>query len=436
MSTALASNTARLGAIARRDWRTAKRYQFRQMLQLLDFVYAAILAFYVGRLFETVPDELTQFGGEYFDFAMVGLAVMSVAGTRHRCVQRDHHARADARHARSPARHSDSGPGPPGRIARAAAGADSRRRRPLRRHRDRAVRQRPHAVGSAAGVPAVPADARVVLRVRDRRGERRRARQARRPGVRSVGAGDVGAERGVVPGVGVPRRSSSCSPVASRRTTASPVCARHCSAAADGARSVPTSPCSRCSSRSCSRCRCGSSDAPWPPRAAPASSATTDPGSRTSRHRSAGSSASVSLISSRNVPATSSRRAGSASCDSVQAGSRLSAAAPGNSSRSRPRSGDQRERREQRLQQRWTGLDPLQVAGSRGVFDQHHGGHVSMARHAELFEWDLHPVARVVWDRPAAPAGTRHSITVDQVTGDVERFGEPPRERRGRRRLR
>ena len=80
MSALLSSNAARLGAIARRDWRTAKRYQFRQMLQLLDFVYAAILAFYVGRLFETVPDELTQFGGDYFDFAMVGLAVMSVAG--------------------------------------------------------------------------------------------------------------------------------------------------------------------------------------------------------------------------------------------------------------------------------------------------------------------------------------------------------------------
>ena len=79
MSTALASNTARLGAIARRDWRTAKRYQFRQLLQLLNFVYAAILAFYVGRLFDTAPKELTQFGGEYFDFAMVGLAVMSVA---------------------------------------------------------------------------------------------------------------------------------------------------------------------------------------------------------------------------------------------------------------------------------------------------------------------------------------------------------------------
>ena len=50
------------------------------MLRLLDFVYAAILAFYVGRLFDTVPDELTEYGGNYFDFAMVGLAVMSVAG--------------------------------------------------------------------------------------------------------------------------------------------------------------------------------------------------------------------------------------------------------------------------------------------------------------------------------------------------------------------
>ena len=80
MSASLTANAARIGAIARRDWRTAKRYQFRQMLRLLDFVYAAILAFYVGRLFDTVPDELTQFGGGYFDFAMVGLAVMSVAG--------------------------------------------------------------------------------------------------------------------------------------------------------------------------------------------------------------------------------------------------------------------------------------------------------------------------------------------------------------------
>jgi ABC-2 type transport system permease protein len=80
VSAVLASNTARLAAITRRDWCTAKRYQFRQLLQLLDFVYAAILAFYVGQLFETVPEELAQFGGSYFDFAMVGLAVMSVAG--------------------------------------------------------------------------------------------------------------------------------------------------------------------------------------------------------------------------------------------------------------------------------------------------------------------------------------------------------------------
>ena len=80
VSTALVSNTARLGAIASRDWRTAKRYQFRQLLQLFNFVYAAILAFYVGQLFDTVPDDLTEFGGDYFDFAMVGLAVMSVAG--------------------------------------------------------------------------------------------------------------------------------------------------------------------------------------------------------------------------------------------------------------------------------------------------------------------------------------------------------------------
>ncbi len=80
MSASLTANSARLGAIARRDWRTVKRYQFRQLLRLLDFVYAAILAFYVGRLFDTVPDELTEYGGNYFDFAMVGLAVMSVAG--------------------------------------------------------------------------------------------------------------------------------------------------------------------------------------------------------------------------------------------------------------------------------------------------------------------------------------------------------------------
>jgi ABC-2 type transport system permease protein len=79
VSSAVASNAARLRAIARRDWQTARRYQFRQLLQLLDFVYAAMLAFYVGQLFDTVPDELTRFGGSYFEFAMVGLAVMSVA---------------------------------------------------------------------------------------------------------------------------------------------------------------------------------------------------------------------------------------------------------------------------------------------------------------------------------------------------------------------
>ena len=278
----------RLGAIARRDWRTVKRYQFRQLLRLLDFVYAAILAFYVGRLFDTVPDELTEYGGNYFDFAMVGLAVMSVAGlgigTFNDTITREQTLGTLEVLLVTPT---------PVPVLLAGSLV-----LPLAlTFIDIAL-----YVGVGIGVFGVGLSWSGVLLsiplflltlasfcVRDRRRQHRGARQARRPAVGSPDPGHGGPQRCAVP-VSVFPPVLELWLAASRRTTGSTGCVRRCSAVAAGVTSLPTSPCSPGSSSSSSRCRCGSSSTRWPHRDAPASSATTEPRRRALRRPDRGAS--------------------------------------------------------------------------------------------------------------------------------------------------
>ena len=68
----------RLGAVARRDLRSERSYQFRYVLWLFELAVTAVVVFHVGKLITDTP-ALQVYGGRYFDFAMVGLAMMSVA---------------------------------------------------------------------------------------------------------------------------------------------------------------------------------------------------------------------------------------------------------------------------------------------------------------------------------------------------------------------
>ena len=134
------------------------------------------------------------------------------------------------------------------------------------------------------------------------------------------------------------------------------------------------------------------------------------------------------MMLARSVPATSSRRVGSASWYSLQAGSRLSAAALGNSSRSRLRSGASGNDGSSDFNNDGPGLDSFEMTGTRRVFDQHHGGDASRARHVVVLEWQLQTVSRVVRDRDPGMRGVVVIVAGHQIAGDVEALAEPPRE--------
>ena len=68
----------RIGAVARRDLRSERTYRFRYIMWFLELAVTGVVVFHVGKLITDTP-ELARYGGHYFDFAMVGLAMMSVA---------------------------------------------------------------------------------------------------------------------------------------------------------------------------------------------------------------------------------------------------------------------------------------------------------------------------------------------------------------------
>lgn len=78
MIAALRRNARRVAAITRRDLITERSYQFRQAIRLFQIVLAAGVVYYLSDLVAD-PPELAGYRGEYFDFAMVGLMVMSIA---------------------------------------------------------------------------------------------------------------------------------------------------------------------------------------------------------------------------------------------------------------------------------------------------------------------------------------------------------------------
>jgi ABC-2 type transport system permease protein len=74
----LRTEIARMAAIARRDLSTESSYRLRYVTRLLEVAITGVVVFNLSKLVVGAP-ALARFGGDYFDFAMVGLGVMSVA---------------------------------------------------------------------------------------------------------------------------------------------------------------------------------------------------------------------------------------------------------------------------------------------------------------------------------------------------------------------
>jgi ABC-2 type transport system permease protein len=66
-------------AVFRRDWEIERTYRMRLLLVVASTAALAAGLYFIGQLV-TDPPELAGYGGTYFDFALVGLAVTSFAG--------------------------------------------------------------------------------------------------------------------------------------------------------------------------------------------------------------------------------------------------------------------------------------------------------------------------------------------------------------------
>lgn len=79
MNTAeLVRNRGRMAALARRDFAVERSYRFRVITSFSQLMVAILITHQVSELVVDRP-ELEQYGGSYFDFVIVGLALMSVA---------------------------------------------------------------------------------------------------------------------------------------------------------------------------------------------------------------------------------------------------------------------------------------------------------------------------------------------------------------------
>lgn len=70
---------ARMAAITRRDWRTERTYRFRYVFQALQLAGSGVIVYYVSQFVMVDQALLGGLRGRYFDFAMAGLAVMTIA---------------------------------------------------------------------------------------------------------------------------------------------------------------------------------------------------------------------------------------------------------------------------------------------------------------------------------------------------------------------
>jgi ABC-2 type transport system permease protein len=68
----------RIAAITKRDLLNERSYQFRQGIRLFQIAITAGVVYYLARIVAD-PPELAKYRGTYFDFAMIGLMVMSIA---------------------------------------------------------------------------------------------------------------------------------------------------------------------------------------------------------------------------------------------------------------------------------------------------------------------------------------------------------------------
>lgn len=66
-------------AVLRRDWAVKRTYQLRLFLEFTDTAVLAVGIYFIGKLIDD-PAALAEYGGNYFDFVIVGLAVTSFAG--------------------------------------------------------------------------------------------------------------------------------------------------------------------------------------------------------------------------------------------------------------------------------------------------------------------------------------------------------------------
>lgn len=69
---------ARVGALTRRDLRIEHSYRLRYLMRFVQTAASITILYYVSEFVVDAPG-LAVYGGSYFDFAIVGLAVMSVA---------------------------------------------------------------------------------------------------------------------------------------------------------------------------------------------------------------------------------------------------------------------------------------------------------------------------------------------------------------------
>jgi ABC-2 type transport system permease protein len=67
-----------VAALARRDAAIEVSYHFRLLLRVIGIFFAAATLFFLAELVHA-PSELGKYSGDYFDYALIGLAVVSMA---------------------------------------------------------------------------------------------------------------------------------------------------------------------------------------------------------------------------------------------------------------------------------------------------------------------------------------------------------------------
>ena len=72
------AEAGRVAALARRDFQVEGSYRLRYVNRLLEVLISSLVVYQISKLVIDAP-ALEPYGGDYFGFAMVGLAVMSVA---------------------------------------------------------------------------------------------------------------------------------------------------------------------------------------------------------------------------------------------------------------------------------------------------------------------------------------------------------------------